>query len=176
MESKITTHNTKKTIWVQFQKEGIHRYPAALTDPALAEVKFLGYDHRHIFWFKVELEVFHDDRDIEFILLRRELESLYDQGTLQLDYKSCEMMCDDLATYLARVYPGRDMTVTVSEDNENGATSVYTAKVKYDRVRAWVFDQLENSEKDSTQVEEDFVESFGEQYLNMYHKAVEEYL
>ena len=58
------------TIWVTFRKEGIHKYPAALTDPKLAtgdeyDVSFLGYPHRHIFHFKVWIEVFHDDRDIE---------------------------------------------------------------------------------------------------------------
>ena len=29
---------TKSFIWVTFQKEGIHKYPAAATDPKLAEV------------------------------------------------------------------------------------------------------------------------------------------
>jgi len=64
-------------IWVKFSKEGIHKYPAALTDPTLADVSFLGYPHRHIFHFKVAIQVFHDDRDIEFILFKRWLESLY---------------------------------------------------------------------------------------------------
>ena len=31
----------KNFIWVTFQKEGIHKYPAALDDPALEDVKFL---------------------------------------------------------------------------------------------------------------------------------------
>ena len=120
----------KKMIWVTFQKEGIHKYPAALTDPNLAtgdeyDVSFLGYPHRHIFHFKVEIEVFHDDRDIEFIQFKRWLESLYNQGTLQLNYRSCEMISDDLATYIKAKYPGRDLTITVSEDGENGATCYY---------------------------------------------------
>ena len=69
--------NKHKTfIWVTFKKEGIHKYPAALEDPALAtgdeyDVSFLGYPHRHIFHFKVEIEVFHNDRDIEFIQFKR---------------------------------------------------------------------------------------------------------
>ena len=54
---------SKNFIWVTFQKEGIHKYPAALDDDRLHEVRFLGYPHRHIFHFKVEIEVFHDDRD-----------------------------------------------------------------------------------------------------------------
>ena len=91
-----------KMIWVTFRKEGIHKFPAALDDPTLAtgdeyDVSFLGYPHRHIFHFKVWIEVFHDDRDIEFIQFKRWLEKLYAEETLQLDYKSCEMMADDLA-------------------------------------------------------------------------------
>jgi hypothetical protein len=120
----------KTSIWVRFQKEGIHKYPAALTDPKLAtgdeyDVSFLGYPHRHIFHFKVEIEVFHDDRDIEFIQFKRWLEALYANGTLQLDYKSCEMICDDLASQINNKYPNRNLTITVSEDNENGATCSY---------------------------------------------------
>ena len=86
-----------KMIWVTFQKEGMHKYPAALDDPKLAtgdeyDVSFLGYPHRHIFHFKVAIEVFHDDRDIEFIQFKRWLLNLYKEGTIQSDFKSCEMM------------------------------------------------------------------------------------
>ena len=114
-----------KKIWVTFQKEGIHRYPQALTDPALEQVKFLGYDHRHIFHFRVDIEVFHNDRDIEFILFKRELEDLYTSGTLLLDHKSCEMMADDLSKYILNKYPGRSLEISVSEDNENGCINTY---------------------------------------------------
>ena len=122
--------NKKSMIWVTFRKEGLHKYPAALDDPKLAtggadDVSFLGYIHRHIFHFKVSIEVFHDDRDIEFIQFKRWLEGLYADGTLQLDYKSCEMICDDLASTINKKYPGRELKLTVSEDGENGATIVY---------------------------------------------------
>lgn len=115
----------QKTIWVTFQKEGIHKYPAALTDPKLKDVEFLGYPHRHMFHFRVEIEVFHDDRDIEFILFKRELEGLYAEGALELNFRSCEMVATDLADYLVDKYPGRNITVTVSEDGENGSTVTY---------------------------------------------------
>jgi len=123
---------TKTKIWVTFQKEGIHRYPAAETDPKLAtgdwdDVSFLAYPHRHIFHFRVELEVFHDDRDVEFIQFKRWMERLYDQGTLVLNHKSCEMIAEDLATSINDRYPGRRMTISVSEDNENGAIVKFEA-------------------------------------------------
>lgn len=115
------------TIWVKFSKEGIHKYPAALTDPALADVSFLGYSHRHIFKFKVAIQVHHDDRDIEFIQFKRWLESLYSDGILQLDYRSCEMISDELAAKINIMYPRRDIFIKVSEDGENGSYAEYKA-------------------------------------------------
>jgi hypothetical protein len=114
----------KRFIWVTFQREGIHRFPLAGTDPKLADVAFLANEHRHIFHFNVAIEVFHNDRDIEFIQFKRWLENLY-QGTLELNFKSCEMISDDLYEVIASRYPGRDIEITVSEDGENGATIRY---------------------------------------------------
>lgn len=114
-----------KMIWVTFRKEGIHKYPAALTDPNLAtgdeyDVSFLGYPHRHVFHFKVAIEVFHDDRDIEFIQFKRWLENLYKDAILALDFKSCEMIAEDLYSQITARYPGRAVWIDVSEDGENG--------------------------------------------------------
>jgi hypothetical protein len=122
----------QRQIWVTFRREGIHKYPAALTDPNLAtgdkyDVSFLGYPHRHIFHFRVCIDVFHNDRDIEFIQFKRWLEELYngDQATLQLDYKSCEMIADDLYVQIAVRYPNRCVIIEVSEDGENGCSITY---------------------------------------------------
>ena len=105
----------KKSIWVTFQKEGIHKYPNAPD-----EVEFLRYPHRHIFKFKVQIEVYNDDRDIEFFIFKRWLESLYADDILELDYKSCEMIADDLAKEIKDKYSGRWLAIDVSEDGENG--------------------------------------------------------
>ena len=128
---RIMSH-AHRQIWVTFQKEGIHCYPAAATDPQLAtgdqfDVSFLAHPHRHIFHFKVYIDVFHNDRDIEFIQFKRWLEQLYsgDQSVLQLDYKSCEMIADDLYVQIANRYPDRCVTIDVSEDGENGCTINY---------------------------------------------------
>ncbi len=112
----------KRYIWVTFRKEGIHKYPGAVDLPG---VEFLANEHRHIFHFRIELQVWHDDREVEFILFKRELEALYSEGTLQLDYKSCEMMADDLADYIKKKYPGRNIVIEVSEDGENGCRVEY---------------------------------------------------
>lgn len=131
-EEKRTTikSRAKRMIWVTFQKEGIHKYPAALEDPALAtgdeyDVSFLGYPHRHTFHFRVGIAVTHNDRDIEFIQFKRWLESLFGDEILQLSFKSCEMISDDLYDEIAKRYPGRDVVITVSEDNENGSEIHY---------------------------------------------------
>lgn len=116
--------NRKAYIKVKFQKEGIHCYPAAKD---LAGVEFLAYPHRHMFHFTVKLEVFHDDRDIEFILLKRELESLFTDKVMEIDSMSCEMLAENLCQYLLSKYPGRDVEVEVSEDDENSGVVSYVA-------------------------------------------------
>ena len=119
-----------KMIWVTFRKEGIHKYPAAATDPTLAtgdeyDVSFLANEHRHIFHFRVWIGVTHNDRDIEFIQFKRWLEKLYSDAILQLDYKSCEMMSDDLYDVISKKYPNREIWIEVSEDGENGSFIKY---------------------------------------------------
>jgi len=119
-----------KMIWVTFQKEGIHCYPAAATDPNLAsgdvyDVSFLANPHRHIFHFRVWISVQHNDRDIEFIQFKRWLESMYNNSTLSLDYKSCEMMSDDLYEKIVERYSDREIWIEVSEDGENGSFIKY---------------------------------------------------
>jgi hypothetical protein len=122
--------SAQRKIWITFRKEGIHKYPAAATDPLLAtgdqyDVSFLANPHRHIFHFRVSIDVFHNDRDIEFIQFKRWCENLYKDSILALDYKSCEMIADDLYTQIAGRYPGRAVTIEVSEDGENGCSINY---------------------------------------------------
>jgi len=131
LEQRTTVREkADRKIWVTFRKEGIHRYPAADTDPALAtgdeyDVSFLASPHRHMFHFRVWIDVWHNDRDIEFIQFKRWLENLYRDATLSLDYKSCEMMADDLYNQIAARYSDRVIWIEVSEDGENGALIQY---------------------------------------------------
>jgi hypothetical protein len=122
----------ERKIWVTFRREGIHCYPAAATDPKLNtageyDVSFLASPHRHIFHFRVWIDVWHNDRDIEFIQFKRWLESLYsgNDTVLELDWKSCEMIADDLYIQIASRYPGRAVWIEVAEDGENGALIKY---------------------------------------------------
>ena len=118
-------NNRKSWIYVKFQREGIHKYPAALTDPKLAtggadDVSFLGYPHRHMFHFNVRLEIFHDDRDVEFIKFKREImnymnDKYGDKECLKFVKMSCEMIAKELLNEFKLI------KCEVSEDNENGA-------------------------------------------------------
>ena len=138
MSQQNAMQNAERSIWVTFTKEGIHKYPNADKDPKLAtgdwdDVSFLAVPHRHIFHFRVRIEVFHNDRDIEFIQFKRWMERLYNGGdssdgkvsVLELDYKSCEMIADDLYQEISTKYPGRFVEISVAEDNENGCSIFY---------------------------------------------------
>lgn len=118
-----------RKIYVKFQKEGIHKYPAAAHTPELQDVAWLANDHRHIFYFIVSISVEHNDRDIEFIQFKRWLESLYSSNTLELNYRSCEMIAEELFEKISAKYPNRSITIDVSEDNENGAVLHWDASV-----------------------------------------------
>jgi len=106
-------------IWVTTQKEMIHKY-----DKAPKGVGFLKHPHRHLFKMKVFVEVFHNDRDIEFILFKRfiegQLNNMKDSRTM-----SCEMISDYLAERIKLRYPKRDIKIEVSEDGENGCEIFY---------------------------------------------------
>jgi hypothetical protein len=119
------------SIYVTFQKEGVHRYPAAGYDAKLAtggydDVSFLADEHRHIFHFKVIMTVNHSDRDVEFIQFKRWLEKLYGDGVLELSHKSCEMIAEDLAAKIATEFNDRTLIIDVAEDGENGAIMTFS--------------------------------------------------
>ncbi len=124
----------RREIHVKFVKEGVHCYPAAATDPKLAtgswdDVSFLANPHSHYFHFEVTVEVFFNDRDIEFIQFSRWCQRLYEQGALVLNHQSCEMLAESLIQNIVAQYPNRDVKVTVLEDNINGATLAYSKPV-----------------------------------------------
>ena len=116
-------------IYVNFQKVGFHIYPAAGTDPQLCsageyDVSYLAARHRHLFKFNVQIEIFHNDRELEFHQVLTYCESLFD-NTIEIDSKSVEMLADDLYLQLANRYPGRNMKISVSEDGECGCVIEY---------------------------------------------------
>jgi len=107
-------------IWVTNQKELFHRYPDAPD-----EVSFLKNRHRHIFHFKTYIEVKHNDRDVEFIMFKKFIQSFLDNFKAILCDKSCEMISDDLYEVIKEKYPEREVRIEVSEDGENGSLKMY---------------------------------------------------
>ena len=118
--------NVKKFVCVSFEKEGTHFYKEAGTDPELAEVSYLQYPHRHMFKFVVKISVTDNNRELEFIKVKHRCLKYFADDFIDIDYKSCEMLCEDLYLELAYDY-GKDRTYIIScyEDGENGAELIF---------------------------------------------------
>lgn len=129
MKKVSQTNNMANMVWCTFRLVGFHQYP-----DAPAEVGFLAARHRHVFHFKVRVEVAHDNREVEFLTLQRWCLEQYEKGELEMENRSCEMLAKELIAKLAqhKIYatmddgPGyhkqRQIIVDVSEDGECGAT------------------------------------------------------
>lgn len=82
----------------------------------IEEVAYLQNEHRHVFHITAYVEVSHDDRDVEFIVLKHRIEEYLQEfyPTNKLGSMSCEMLAAELieAFNLSKCI--------VSEDGENG--------------------------------------------------------
>lgn len=99
---------------IRFQVEGFHRWPDAPEPRA-----YLAQSHRHLFHVEVQIEVFHDDREIEFHDLLDFTRSVFPGGDMGSD--SCEVMAKEIIKQLTNKYGRRAMQVSVFEDGEVGA-------------------------------------------------------
>lgn len=111
----------KTSIGIRFSVEGIHNYPTASQDFD-DRVKFLEFPHRHNFGVEAVLPVYHDNRDTEFILLKRQVIEFLNEKYYNLDFAmlyfgsmSCEMIAKEIMVNF-----GFKM-VKVDEDGENYA-------------------------------------------------------
>lgn len=82
----------------------------------IEEVAYLKHEHRHIFHIKAYVEVDHDDRDIEFIVLKHKIENYL--ATFYPENKLGGTSCEMLATELIEAFSLSKCIV--SEDGENG--------------------------------------------------------
>lgn len=131
LEAKIVAMRESK-VFCTLQVEGTHFYGAAPD-----EVAYLRESHRHMFGIRAEVEVFHDDREVEFVMLKHFIGNRLDAGYTWCSNKklfdfgptSCEMIASYLVDELLTKYGERNITVTVDEDGENGATVSYTKVV-----------------------------------------------
>lgn len=130
------------SVFVNHLEPGFHRWMKAPD-----ELKFLRSYHRHLFHINVEIAI-DGDREIEFFILQERLKELIafyterqEDFTLDFDWEefydltgwgedkntlvinSCEHFATWLVEQLEREYgEDRTITVTVSEDGENGST------------------------------------------------------
>lgn len=111
-------------VTVKTSFEGIHCFPEAPE-----EVKFLRQEHRHMFGVTAKVEVYSDDREIEFVMMKHRINDFLDRqkdecGVWQMGRTSCEQVAKKICDVLAKCYnlSGRYFEITVDEDGENGAT------------------------------------------------------
>ena len=110
----------KTNVIITLAIEGLHNWPEARN--VFPEVGFLSDMHRHVFHFTLKKRVRHDNRDVEFIMFKRDVEQYLRVNYWRSDYRclmfgpmSCEMIAKELLEYFECEY------VAVWEDNENGA-------------------------------------------------------
>ena len=105
----------------------------------IKDVKFLKNKHHHEFKVEVQIQQFHDDRDIEYLMFQRYLDILIKKMLLILKEKrSCEMMADWLRTNIMKKYSNRIVTVSVNEDGYYGALVKPKIVTKQDIDIAWL--------------------------------------
>lgn len=103
----------RKFVYAKVLFEATHNWPQC----ELEEVSYLKHEHRHVFHITACKEVSHSDRDIEFIMLKHQIEKYLSEKypERKLGHTSCEMLAEDL--YKAFGLDSCD----VSEDGENGS-------------------------------------------------------
>lgn len=88
---------------------------------APVEVNFLRNAHRHVFHITSTIEVFHDDRELEFILVQHKINDFLRSQNWSI-CTSCEMFAEAVAKFILETYgKDRQVEVQVTEDGENGA-------------------------------------------------------
>ena len=100
-----------KQIIVKLQVEGLHNWEGC----NIPDVDFLKYPHRHIFHIEVAKSVMDSDREIEIIMLKRQIKEYLGTEPVRFGGMSCEMIAEEILIHFDADY------VIVLEDNENGA-------------------------------------------------------
>lgn len=103
----------KRFIIIKTDFPAIHSWPGC----DVPGVEFLQHPHRHIFYAVIKFEVTHNDRDIEFIEMKRQIDRYIAEHYREknLGSKSCEDIAEDIMSAFTADY------ISVFEDNENGA-------------------------------------------------------
>ncbi len=109
----------KSTIIVKTQFENIHKFLEAPN-----KVDYLRFPHRHLFYVEIEMEVFHNDRELEFIMVKHHVDNFLRSNPFEVR-DSCETMATQICEELIKQYGKRQVSCAVLEDNENGGKVYY---------------------------------------------------
>lgn len=127
LDEILRTTSGATSIWCTHRFNAIHHWPNAPD-----ECGWLRYPHHHEFVVRLEVSVSHDDRDVEFILLAREVGDLVEdvlalesEPTSEDDLVFLRWSCEMWARYIAWAVKSkgyRVVSVQVSEEGVHGAT------------------------------------------------------
>lgn len=107
----------KRWIIVRWEFEGFHSYPDAPN-----EVAFLKNHHRHLFKCSAKIEVAHNERDLEFFIVKSFLQNI---SKSECDDRSCESLAEMFINAIRSRFAQRSVSVEVSEDGENSGVVEY---------------------------------------------------
>ena len=108
-------------IIVKTNFEMVHHFPNAPI-----EVDFLKKPHRHIFHVEAKIPVSHEDRQLEFFIVKKFIDDIIQKSILpKQKYEavpySCEYMAGIILNSLSLTYQiKKDLSVSIFEDFENG--------------------------------------------------------
>jgi len=112
---------------IRFTIDGIHNYPTIQEGHT-----YLKHPHRHVFYFEVSVQQFHNNRDIEYLAFKAQLlknvKAQYNTYTgvddlVDFGSSSCEDIAFVVLQEVNKLYPEmpkRVVQISVFEDNENG--------------------------------------------------------
>ena len=101
---------------------GVHNWPKAGETIETEKVGFLANEHAHDFRITVECNVTHEDREIEFYLLRNTLREIVDNAWSKIDHfidfgsDSCETIGKVVLKNLRSHYGSKGWVVEVAEN------------------------------------------------------------
>lgn len=119
--------NFETFIKVKNELEATHSWPEA-SQFFGDSIKFLEVAHRHIFKIETLIKVTHEDRDLEFFIIKNKIKQICNklypikdgESIPRLGRKSCETIAKEIIDELLDFYPGIVMIqIAVSEDGEN---------------------------------------------------------
>jgi len=123
--------DVKRWVIARTQFRGLHHWPHCPID----EVGFLRHLHRHVFHVTVSVEVSDADREVEFFILQRMVDSIIAKRFPRKDEsfvvaaRSCEMIADEIYEGLQGEFGDREVKIAVSEDGENEAMCEYVPEI-----------------------------------------------